>query len=72
MNPFTAFRIHRTDGKITARFDQVTLDDLTPGDVVVRVHYSDINYKDALAATARRRSCASTRSRAASISPARS
>ena len=28
-----------------------TLDDLTPGDVVVRVSYSDINYKDALAAT---------------------
>ncbi|HET9695184.1 MAG TPA: oxidoreductase [Steroidobacteraceae bacterium] len=51
MQPFTAFRIHRTDGKITARFDQVTLDDLTPGDVVVRVSYSDINYKDALAAT---------------------
>ena len=51
MKPFTAFRIHRQDGKIAGRFDQVTLDDLTPGDVVVRVHYSDINYKDALAAT---------------------
>jgi acrylyl-CoA reductase (NADPH) len=51
VKPFTAFRIHRTDGKIAARFDQVTLDDLTPGDVVVRVSYSDINYKDALAAT---------------------
>jgi len=51
MEPFTAFRIHRRDGKIAGRFDQVTLDDLTPGDVVVRVHYSDINYKDALAAT---------------------
>jgi len=33
------------------RFDQITLDDLGPGEVVVRVHYSDINYKDALAAT---------------------
>ena len=51
MQPFTAYRIHRTDGKIAARFDQVTLDDLTPGDVVVRVEYSTINYKDALAAT---------------------
>jgi acrylyl-CoA reductase (NADPH) len=51
MQPFRAYRIHRTDGRITARFDQVTLDDLTPGDVVVRVRYSDINYKDALAAT---------------------
>jgi len=47
--PFTAFRIHRIDGRIVARFDQITLDDLSPGDVVVRVSYSDINYKDALA-----------------------
>ena len=48
---FRAYRVHRADGKISARFDDVTLDDLTPGDVVVRVTYSDINYKDALAAT---------------------
>lgn len=51
MPTFRAYRIHRDDGKIAARFDQVTLDDLTPGDVVVRVNYSGINYKDALAAT---------------------
>jgi acrylyl-CoA reductase (NADPH) len=51
MTPFSAYRIHRNDGKIVARFDQVTLDDLTPGDVVVRVSYSTINFKDALAAT---------------------
>jgi NADPH2:quinone reductase len=55
MNPatssFKAYRVHREAGKISARFDDVTLDDLTPGDVVVRVTYSDINYKDALAAT---------------------
>jgi NADPH2:quinone reductase len=51
MPTFRAYRIHRNDGKIAARFDQVALDDLTPGDVVVRVNYSDINYKDALAAT---------------------
>jgi len=51
MKPFTAFRIHRVDGRIAARFDEVALDDLTPGPVVVRVNYSGINYKDALAAT---------------------
>jgi acrylyl-CoA reductase (NADPH) len=51
MTSFRAYRIHRAEGRITPRFDQVTLDDLTPGDVVVRVSYSDINYKDALAAT---------------------
>jgi NADPH2:quinone reductase len=51
MTPFQAYRIHEIDGRIVARFDELTLDDLGPGDVVVRVEYSDINYKDALAAT---------------------
>ena len=37
--------------KIRAEFVDLTLDDLAPGDVVVRVAYSDVNYKDALAAT---------------------
>jgi acrylyl-CoA reductase (NADPH) len=51
MNTFRAFRIHEVEKKIVARFDDVTLDDLTPGEVVIRVRWSDINYKDALAAT---------------------
>lgn len=51
MKPFKAFRIHQRDGKIVAGFEQLTIDDLSPGEVVVRVTYSDINYKDALAAT---------------------
>jgi NADPH2:quinone reductase len=51
MNPFRAFRIHEIDRRIVARFDDLTLDDLGPGDVVIRVEYSGINYKDALAAT---------------------
>jgi acrylyl-CoA reductase (NADPH) len=49
--PFKAFRIHEENKRVVARFEQLTLDDLSPGDVVVRVTYSDINYKDALAAT---------------------
>ncbi|HET7395149.1 MAG TPA: oxidoreductase [Gammaproteobacteria bacterium] len=49
--PFTAYRIHQLDKKIVARFEEVTLDDLSPGDVVVKVQYSSVNYKDALAAT---------------------
>jgi NADPH2:quinone reductase len=48
---FKAFRIHEHDKKIQARFEQLTLDDLSEGEVVIRVSYSDINYKDALAAT---------------------
>ena len=48
---FKAFRIHDENGRIVSRFDTLTLDDLTPGDVVIRVQWSGINYKDALAAT---------------------
>jgi acrylyl-CoA reductase (NADPH) len=51
MNRFKAFRIHQDGGKTAARFEQLTLDDLGPGDVVIRVSHSSINYKDALAAT---------------------
>lgn len=51
MNTFNAFRIHETAGKISGKFDQLALDALTPGEVVVAVQYSSINYKDALAAT---------------------
>jgi len=51
MNTFRAFRIRETDGKISAGFEQLAVEQLTPGDVVVRVQYSGINYKDALAAT---------------------
>jgi NADPH2:quinone reductase len=51
MTPFRAYRIHEIERRIVARFDELTLDDLGPGDVVVRVEYSGINYKDALAAT---------------------
>ena len=48
---FKAFRIHEENQKIVARFEQLSLADLAAGEVVVRVSYSDINYKDALAAT---------------------
>lgn len=51
MNRFRAYRIHEEGGRIVARFEELTLEDLAPGEVVVRVEYSDINYKDALAAT---------------------
>jgi NADPH2:quinone reductase len=51
MTPFKAFRIHSEGGKIAARFEELTLDDLAAGEVVIRVAASDINYKDALAAT---------------------
>jgi acrylyl-CoA reductase (NADPH) len=48
---FRAFRIHETGGRVVARFEELALEDLSAGDVVIRVGYSGINYKDALAAT---------------------
>jgi acrylyl-CoA reductase (NADPH) len=51
MNTFKAFRIHADGGQISARFEELTLNELSPGDVVIRVSHSCINYKDALAAT---------------------
>jgi len=51
MSAFKAYRIHNEDGEIRAGFEQITLDDVTEGEVVIRAAFSDINYKDALAAT---------------------
>ena len=51
MDNFRAYRIDEKDGEIVAGFQELGLDDLTEGNVVVRVTHSTINYKDALAAT---------------------
>jgi acrylyl-CoA reductase (NADPH) len=48
---FKAYRLTQADKEMRAEFVECTLDDLDPGEVVVRVAYSDVNYKDALAAT---------------------
>ncbi|MBM3769734.1 MAG: oxidoreductase [Acidimicrobiia bacterium] len=49
--PFRAFRLFEDGGRVQGRVVDVALDDLNPGDVVVKVAYSSVNYKDALAAT---------------------
>jgi len=51
MNSFRAFRIFDEGGTSQGRFVELTLDDLDPGDVLIRTVYSGVNYKDALAAT---------------------
>ena len=51
MKTFHAWRIHKVTQGTEARFDKRSLDELTPGDVVVRIAYSSINCKDALAVT---------------------
>ena len=55
MEKFKAFRIDQVDKTVRAGFVECSLDDLDPGEVVVRVAYSDVNYKDALAATGKGR-----------------
>jgi putative YhdH/YhfP family quinone oxidoreductase len=52
---FKAYRLSEVDKKIQAEFVECTLEDLDPGELVVRVAYSDVNYKDALAATGKGR-----------------
>jgi putative YhdH/YhfP family quinone oxidoreductase len=51
MKAFRAYRIFEENGKSVGRFVELSLDDLDPGTVVIRSHFSGVNYKDALAAT---------------------
>ncbi len=51
MKPFRAYRIFEESGKSAGRFVELSQDDFDTGEVVIRTHYSGVNYKDALAAT---------------------
>ena len=55
MEKFKAYRLTEVDKKVRAEFVECTLDELDAGELVVRVAYSDVNYKDALAATGKGR-----------------
>ena len=48
---FDAFRIHDDDAGYRAGIESISLDQLAPGEVVIRTAYSSVNYKDALAGT---------------------
>ena len=48
---FRAFRIHNDATGYRSGIETLTLGDLNPGEVVVKVAYSSVNYKDALAGT---------------------
>jgi NADPH2:quinone reductase len=52
---FKALRIHQVEKATQARLESLRLDDLNAGAVVVRVAYSSLNYKDALAVTGKGR-----------------
>ncbi|KUO68825.1 MAG: hypothetical protein APF80_03560 [Alphaproteobacteria bacterium BRH_c36] len=51
MERFKALRVSKTDGGQMPAWEEITLDDLSAGDVVVRVTHTTINYKDGLALT---------------------
>lgn len=46
-----AYRVHRDGKAVEGRLETVGIDDLSPGNVIIRARYSSVNYKDALAAT---------------------
>jgi acrylyl-CoA reductase (NADPH) len=50
METFKAFRVHTVDGKPQCRFERLSLDQLDPGDVLIKTAFSAITYKDAMAA----------------------
>jgi len=55
MTKFNALVVRETeDGKFTRKIESKNINDLPEGDVVIRVCYSSLNYKDALSATGNR------------------
>ena len=48
---FKALRLYNEEGKRVSRMVEQSIDDLDPGNVVIRSHYAAVNYKDARAVT---------------------
>ena len=55
MTSFRAFRIHNDDAGYRAGIETMDTGALSPGEVLVKVAYSSVNYKDALAGTGKGR-----------------
>ena len=51
MKEFKAFRLHNTNNKVIGRVENLNINDLSQGEVLIKASYSSVNYKDALAAT---------------------
>jgi len=50
---FTAILVTQDDGKTSASIQKLERSTLPPGEVLVRIAYSSLNYKDGLAVTGR-------------------
>jgi acrylyl-CoA reductase (NADPH) len=48
---FPSFRIHNDDAGYRAGIESISLEELNPGEVVIKTAYSSVNFKDALAGT---------------------
>lgn len=48
---FQAFRIRSDSAGYRSAIEEVSIDDLAPGEIVIKTAYSSVNYKDALAGT---------------------
>lgn len=48
MHKFKAYRTFEENKVVSSRFVEMTIDELDPGEVIVKTKYSTINYKDAL------------------------
>ena len=48
---FNAFRIHNDASGYRSGIETISLDDLNPGEVVIKTAFSSVNFKDALAGT---------------------
>ncbi|MBD3110454.1 acryloyl-CoA reductase [Bacillus sp. AGMB 02131] len=46
---FTALVVDKNEEQFTVELDKLSIEDLPKGEVLIRVHYSSVNYKDSLA-----------------------
>jgi acrylyl-CoA reductase (NADPH) len=51
LKEFRAYRVEKDAHKVRRAVTTMSIDELPPGEVVVKVHYSSLNYKDALSAS---------------------
>jgi len=45
---FTALRSHSVEGRVQSRIERLRIDELSPGEVLMRTRHAGINYKDCL------------------------
>jgi acrylyl-CoA reductase (NADPH) len=51
MDMSTALVLRENDGNVISQIEEITVDDLPEGDVLVAIEYSSLNYKDGMAVT---------------------